>query len=180
MFQYRIIHLSKKIYLLTYQKRPGNLELLLQNLPLDYKCKFVNNITPLINKQHYQRLVGWLIYLTITRPDIAYTVNYISQFMHALIEGHMALVDRILRYLKSSPGRGILMKKHGHTCIVGYIDIDWAGSPVDRKSTTYFWTFIGDNLVTWKNKKQTVVARSSSVEAEYRAIALITSEMVWL
>lgn len=95
------------------------------------------------------------------------------------MKGHMELVNQVLRYLKASPGRGIMMKKLNRSDIVGYADADWAGNPLDRKSTTGFCMFVGGNLVTWKSKKQTVVARSSA-EAEYRAMAAATSEINWL
>ncbi|BFG32875.1 hypothetical protein CerSpe_191490 [Prunus speciosa] len=91
----------------------------------------------------------------------------------------MKAVNRILSYLKGTPGRGILMKNNGHTETTGYSDADWAGCPVDRRSTTGYCTFVGGNLVTWKSKKQNVVARSSA-EAEYRAMASTASEMIWL
>ncbi|KAJ4750231.1 Copia protein [Rhynchospora pubera] len=70
------------------------------------------------------------------------------------------------------------MKKNNTNEIVGYSDADWAGS-FDRKSTTGYCTFVGGNLVTWKSKKQNVVARSSA-EAEYRAMASTASEMIWI
>jgi hypothetical protein len=65
----------------------------------------------------------------------------------------MEAVMRILRYLKGSPGRGIMFEKHGHLEIAGYTDADWAGSVCDRKSTTGYFTFVGGNLVTWRSKK---------------------------
>ncbi|KAM2058558.1 hypothetical protein ACFX16_031124 [Malus domestica] len=105
---------------------------------------------------------GKLIYLTITRPDIAYSVSLISQFMHSHTLLHWEIVKRILRYLKGSIGRGLLLKNHGSNHIMAYIDVDWAGNALDRKSTTRFCTFVGGNLVTWKSKKHIVIARSSA------------------
>ncbi|KAM2009450.1 hypothetical protein ACFX16_004219 [Malus domestica] len=124
-------------------------------------------------------MVGKLIYLIITRPDISYAVSIVSQFMHSPTTTHLKIVHRILRYLKDSVGRDILMKKNNHTTIIGYTDADWAGNSIDRKSTTGFCTFVGGNLVTWKSKKQSVVARSSA-EAEYRAMASTACELIWL
>ena len=73
----------------------------------------------------------------------------------------------------------MLYENMGHTQVVGYSDEDWADSPADRRSTSGYCVFIGSNLISWKNKKQDVVARSSA-EAEYRALALATCELVWL
>ncbi|KAL6181020.1 hypothetical protein ACLB2K_047678 [Fragaria x ananassa] len=99
--------------------------------------------------------------------------------MHALTMAHLHIVKRILRYLNGSVGRGILMKPNCHTDIMGYTDVDWAGNSLDRKSTRGFCTFVGGNLVSWRSKKQTVVARSSA-EAEYRAMASTACELIWL
>ena len=73
----------------------------------------------------------------------------------------------------------MLYGNRGHTQVVGYSDADWAGSPTDRRSTSGYCVFIGGNLISWKSKKQDVVVRSS-VEAEYRAMALATCELIWL
>ena len=106
-----------------------------------------------VDKERYQRLVGRLIYLSHTRPDIAYAVSLVSQFMHDPRELHMQAVFRILRYLKSAPGKGILFSKNGHLQIEAFADADWAGSPDDRRSTSGYCTLVGGNLVTWRSKK---------------------------
>ena len=82
-----------------------------------------------------------------------------------------------MRYLKAHPGHGLLYKANGHLQVEAYTDADWAGSPLDRKSTIGYCTFLGGNLITWKSKKQTVVARSSA-EAEYRAMAHTSCELM--
>ena len=73
----------------------------------------------------------------------------------------------------------MLYENRGHTQVVGYTDADWAGSPTDRCSASGYCVFIGGNLISWKSKKQDVVARSSA-EAECRAMALATCELIWL
>ena len=127
----------------------------------------------------YRKLVGKLIYLTITRPDICFAVNQVSQHMQAPKDHHWRMVDRVLSYLNGSPGQGVWMGCNGSTEVVGYCDADWAGDRADRRSTTGYCTFIGGNLVTWKSKKQKVVS-CSSAEAEYRAMLKLTNELVWI
>ena len=131
------------------------------------------------DKQRYQRLVGKLIYLSHTRPDIAYAVSVMGQFMHCPSEDHMDAVMRILRYLKSSPGKGLMFSKNGQLEVLGYTDSDWAGNMKDRKSTAGYFTFLGGNLVTWRSKKQNVVALSSA-EAEFRGMVKGICELLWL
>ena len=84
-----------------------------------------------------------------------------------------------MRYIKGALGRGLLYENKGHSHIVGYLDADWVGSPSDRCFTLGFWVPVGGNLVSWKSKKQAVVARSSA-EVEYRVMTLATCELVWL
>ncbi|WZY94099.1 hypothetical protein YC2023_066428 [Brassica napus] len=127
----------------------------------------------------YRKMVGKLIYLTITRPDICFAVNQVSQHMQAPKVHHWKMVDRILRYLSGTSGQGVWMGCNGSTEVVGYCDADWAGDRVDRRSTTGYCTFIGGNLVTWKSKKQKVIS-CSSAEAEYRAMLKLTNELVWI
>ncbi|WZZ44848.1 hypothetical protein YC2023_041107 [Brassica napus] len=127
----------------------------------------------------YRRMVGKLIYLTITRPDICFAVNQVSQHMQVPKVHHWKMVDRILRYLSGSPGQRVWMGCNGSTEVVGSCDADWTGDRVDRRSTTGYCTFIGGNLVTWKSKKQKVIS-SSSAEAKYRTMLKLTNELVWI
>ncbi|XP_019052185.1 PREDICTED: uncharacterized protein LOC109114293 [Nelumbo nucifera] len=106
-----------------------------------------------LDKERYQKLVGKLIFLSLTRPNIAYAVHVVSQFMHNPKIPHMKAVERILRYLKSCLGKGILFRKNDRIEVEGYTDADWAGSVGDRKSTSGYCTFVGGNLVTWRSKK---------------------------
>ncbi|RVW65371.1 Retrovirus-related Pol polyprotein from transposon RE2 [Vitis vinifera] len=134
---------------------------------------------PLGDPGRYRRLVGKLNYLTITRPDISFPVSVVSQFLQSPCDSHWDAVIRILRYIKSTRGQGVLYENRGHTQVIGYTDADWAGSPTDRRSTSRYCVFIGGNLISWKSKKQDVVAKSSA-EVEYRAMALATCELIWL
>ncbi|CAL2269762.1 unnamed protein product [Prunus armeniaca] len=106
-------------------------------------------------------------------------VSVVSQFMHSPSEDHMSAVMCILRYLKVTPGKGLMFCKYGYTYVEGYTDADWASSVTDRRSTSRCFTFVGGNLVTWRSKKQKVVSRSNA-EAEYRGMAQGVCELLWL
>jgi hypothetical protein len=147
--------------------------------PLDNKLTLDSSSESLVSCTYYQQIVGKLIYLTITRPDITFAVSLVSGYMHAPTVQHLGMVKRILRYLKGTIGRGIVMTRNGHNNIMGYVDSDWAGNSLDRRSTTGYCMFIGGNLVSWKSKKQSVVTRSNA-EAEYRAMASTAYELIWL
>ncbi|XP_004293174.1 PREDICTED: uncharacterized mitochondrial protein AtMg00810-like [Fragaria vesca subsp. vesca] len=147
------LFLNQRKYLLDLLQEVDMSESKPRAIPLD--CKFQMNAVgeSLPNIHEYQRLVGKLIYIIITRLDITFAVRIISHFMHAPTESHMLIVKKVLRYLKGSVSGGILMRKNCHNNIVGFTDADWAGNKLDRKSTTGFCTLVGGNLVTWKSKK---------------------------
>ncbi|KAG7588726.1 Integrase catalytic core [Arabidopsis suecica] len=177
------LFLSQRKYTLDLLKLTGKLGAKPVSTPLEpgYKVnrKGEKDDRPYHCPEQYRRLVGKLIYLTYTRPDISFAVNQVSQHMKEPTVYHWSMVDRILKYLKGSPGQGIWMGKNSSTEIVGYCDADYGGDRNDRHSTTGFCTFIGGNLVTWKSKKQKVVS-CSSAEAEYRAMKKLTNELTWL
>nr|KYP51527.1 Copia protein [Cajanus cajan] len=121
-----------------------------------------------IDIARYHRLVGTLIYLSHTRPNIAFVVNLVSQ-----------LVYRSLRYLKSALGRGLFFTKTGGQGIEMFTDVDWVGSITDQKLTPDYCTFVWGNLVTWRSKNQNVVVRSSA-KVEYRVMVQVVCEILWL
>ena len=123
------------------------------DIVIDPNVKFRNKEGRLVDKGLYQRLVGKLIYLSHTRPDIAFPVSLVSQFMHSPMEEHEKVVFRILRYLKSSLGKGLFFKKYEKRGIEAYTDADWVGSITDKRSTSGYCTFVWGNLVTWQSKK---------------------------
>jgi hypothetical protein len=174
------IFVSQRKYVLDLLVETGMLACKPIDTPIEQNHRLGEDVddTP-VDRERYQKLVGKLIYLSHTRPDIAFAVSVVSQFMHAPCEKHMEAVYRILRYLKSAPGKGLMLYKNGHLEVEGYTDADWAGSITDRRSTSGYCTFVGGNLVTWRSKKQSVVARSSA-EAEFRAMAHGICEMLWL
>ncbi|KAJ0762639.1 putative RNA-directed DNA polymerase [Helianthus annuus] len=133
----------------------------------------------LTNITGYQRLVGKLIYLYHTRPDISHSVQFLSQFMHKPTNSHMQLALRVLRYLKRSPGKGILLSKGTSFHLTAFADSDWGKCLDSRRSVTGFCIFLGNSLVSWKSKKHGTVSRSSA-EAEYRAMCATTCEIMWL
>lgn len=103
-----------------------------------------------VDKEMYQRLVEKLIYLSHTRPDVAFAVSLVSQFMHRSKEIHLQAAFRIVPYLKGTPNRGILFERNGSVGLEAYTDADYAGSIMDRRTTIGYCTFLGGNLVTWK------------------------------
>ncbi|KAL8121742.1 hypothetical protein AgCh_018473 [Apium graveolens] len=133
----------------------------------------------LVNPEKYRRLVGRLIYLAVTRPDLSYTVHILSQFLQNPRQEHWDAALHTVRYLKGAPGQGILVRSDSELSLTGWCDSDWAACPLTRRSLTGWLVFLGQSPISWKTKKQHTVSRSSA-EAEYRSMAPITFELKWL
>ena len=143
------LFLSQRKYTLDFLAETGNSTCKTVYTPIEinhYLSIYSDQI--LMNRERYQRLVGKLIYLTHTLPNLSYVVSIISQFMHNLSDRHMNAINCILTYLKSFQGKGIMFSRHEHFNIEGYIDSDFVKSKLDRNSNSGFVSFIGGNLVT--------------------------------
>jgi hypothetical protein len=134
--------------------------------------------TPLTDVLAYRSLVGALHYLTFTRLDLSFAVHQVCQFMNAPTDIHLIAAKRILRYLRGTLDHG-LHYTPGPTTLSAFTDVDWAGDPNDRRSTSGLLVFLGHNPITWSVKKQLTVSRSST-EVEYRALASASVEVRWL
>ena len=111
--------------------------------PMDPNVKLVPSQGELLRDPgRYRRLISKLNYLTITRPDISFPVSVVDQLLQSSCDSHWDAVVRILRYIKGTPGQGVLYENRGHTQVVGYSDADWADSPTDRRSTSGYCVFI--------------------------------------
>lgn len=134
---------------------------------------------PLQDATSDRSIVGKLIFLTTTRPDIEFAVQQVSQYMDKPTKTHLKIVHRILRYLKGNLGQGHLMHRDSSHQLRAFSDSDWATCRETGKLVTGFCVFLGDSLISWKSKKQLTVSRSSS-EAKYRALASTACELQWL
>jgi hypothetical protein len=134
---------------------------------------------PLPDPTRYRHLVGSLVYLNVTRPDISYPVHILSQFVSAPTTIHYSHLLRVLRYLRGTITRCLFFPSFSSLQLQCYSDATWVSDPTDHCSLSAYCVFLGGSLIAWKTKKQTAVS-CSSVEAELRAMALLTAEVTWL
>ncbi|KAJ9538383.1 hypothetical protein OSB04_031116 [Centaurea solstitialis] len=147
------IYLCQVKYVSDLLSKAGFSDNKVASTPLEHNLHLAPNAgAPLQDPTRYRQLVGSLVYLTVTRPDIAYAVHTVSQFMAAPCSDHYA---------------------------AGFSDADWDSDMTDRRSTTGYCFFLGDSLISWRSKKQSLTARSNT-EAEYRALTDSSQELIWL
>ncbi|KAD4179777.1 hypothetical protein E3N88_28368 [Mikania micrantha] len=174
------IFLSQKKYVLELLKKCGMEKCKSVTTPMNPHDKFtIVDGGENADGYTYRSLVGGLIYVTHTRPDIAFAVGIVSRFMHSPSVYHFGAAKRILRYLAGTFNYGIWYGRIEEVKLHGYTDSDWAGSCEDMKSLSANVFFIGTGAVSWTSKKQAVVALSTT-ESEYIAAALGACQAVWL
>ncbi|GJY14879.1 putative RNA-directed DNA polymerase [Tanacetum coccineum] len=132
-----------------------------------------------VDEHLYRSMIGSLMYLTASRPDIMFAVCACARFQVSPKTSHLLAVKRIFRYLKGKPSLGLWYSKDSPLELVAYTDSDYAGATLDRKSTTGGCQFLGNRLISWQCKKQTVVA-TSTTEAEYVAAASCYGQVLWI
>ncbi|KAK6160534.1 hypothetical protein DH2020_003915 [Rehmannia glutinosa] len=131
------------------------------------------------DQTRYRALIGSLLYLTASRPDITFAVGVCARFQSAPKESHMTAAKRILRYLKGFQEVGLWYPKEGGFKLIGYSDSNYAGCRVDRKSTSGTCQMLGNRLVSWFSKKKNSIA-TSTVEAEYIAAGSCCKQVLWM
>ena len=174
------IFISQHKYIMDLLKETGMSDCKPSAVPIDPNSKLkIDEKDSHTDKGRYQRLIGKLNYLNHTRPNIAYIVGLLSQFMKDPRESHWQAAHRVLAYLEGTAGHTLFSKRNGGLKLKAFTDADFGGSMVDRSSTSAYCSFLGENLVTWKNKKQSNVALSSP-KAEFRALLKGICESIWL
>ncbi|XP_047326371.1 uncharacterized mitochondrial protein AtMg00810-like [Impatiens glandulifera] len=181
------VGLSPKGYILSQSKYIGDIfdrsrltDNKIVDTPIENNARYsLTDGSSLPDPALYRTIVGSLVYLTITRPDIAHDVHIVCQFVTAPTTVHWSDVLRILRYLRGTQFQSLLLSSSSSLDLRAFSDADWAVDPSDHKSITGFCIFLGDSLISWKSKKQDVISRTST-EAEYHVMASTTFETVWL
>nr|XP_043625618.1 secreted RxLR effector protein 161-like [Erigeron canadensis] len=138
-----------------------------------------NSLDQDVDPTLYRSMIGSLMYLTSSRPDIMFAVCLCARFQSCPKESHLKGGKGILRYLKGQPSLGLWYPRGGEFDLYAHTDSDYGGCKFDRKSTSGGCQFLGDRLVSWQCKKQTSVA-NSTCEAEYMAAGSCCSQVLWI
>jgi len=150
------------------------------NTPMNQKerlCK--EDGTEKIDQAHFRSMIGCLLYLSATRPDILNAVSILSWFMHCASEMHLKAAKRVIKYVKGTCNFGIKYKKTEKFKLIGFSDSDWGGSIDDMRSTSRYSFSFGFGVFSWSSKKQENVAQSTA-EAEFVAAVAAVNQALWL
>ena len=174
------IHISQRKYALEVLKKFGIEDCNLVHNPIIPSFKILKDERGVqVDETYFKQVVGSLIYLTATRPDLMFTVSLVSRYMGKPTELHLQAVKRALRYLKGTISYGIFYKKGGSESLVGYPDSDYAGDLEDQKSTSGYVFMLGSGAIVWSSKKQPIVTLSTT-EAEFVVAASCVTQAIWM
>ena len=130
-----------------------------------------------VNPTLYRSIIGSLLYLTASRPDIPFSVGVCARYQSAPEVSHLTVVKRITRYINGTSDYVLWYSKNSNACLAEYLDADWASSVDDRKSTSGGCFYLGNNLVSWMSKKKNFVSLSTA-EAEYIAAGSCCTQLL--
>jgi hypothetical protein len=147
------IFISQRKYALEIIEDAGLLGAAPIDTPMERGLKLSDKSDLLKDPGRFRRLVGRLIYLTVSRPDITYAVHVLSRFMHQPRKLHMEAALRVVQYLKGAPGQGLFFPSHTDYKLRAYSDSDWVGCLLTRRSTTGYCVFLGPSLISWRSKR---------------------------
>jgi hypothetical protein len=174
------IFLNQGKYAVEILKRFDMLECKAMNTPMETKLKLlVDTSSELVDATLYRQIIGSLMYLTNTRPDICFVVNTLSQYLVEPRHVHLVAAKHVMRYLKGTLDFGLCYTGDHDFRLIGYTDSDWAGSVSDRKSTSGCCFSLGSAMTSWKSRKQSSISLSTT-EAEYIASCSASCEAIWL
>ena len=132
-----------------------------------------------IDHSLYRSMIGSLLYLTASRPDISYNVGVCARYQANPKESHMTALQRIIKYVKTTAEFGVWYSKDTSDVLARYFDADWAGNADDRKSTSGDCFYVGNNLVSWMSKKQNSISLSTA-KAEYIVAGSCCTQLLWM
>eukprot|EP00253_Pinus_taeda_P033721 PITA_33721 len=174
------IFLSQTKYLKHILKKYGMEDAKPVCTPMVTGCSLsANDESTAVHQQTYRSMIGSLLYITGTRPDIMHAVGIVGRFQANPKETHLQAVKRIFKYLQGTQNYGLWYPRYTDITLHAYTDADWAGSVDDRKSTSGGAFFMGSILVSWFSKKQSSIALSTT-EAEYLAVASCCTQLLWM
>lgn len=173
-----IVHKQKfiKDLLQTY----SIMDLPTTTMPLPAKLQLVHKMeNPLVDPTLYMQLIGKLNFLMHTRPDLAFSIQHLSQFNQTPSQSHYDAAIHVLQYLKGTISQGLHFNNNSSIKLEAFCDSDWAACPITRRSVSGFFILFGGTPISWKSKKQLTVSLSSS-EAEYRSMHRVCTELAWI
>jgi len=174
------LFLSQRKYITDLLHKSGMANTKSSSTPLSASAPLLKDSGDLLpSPTEYHTLVGSLQYLSLTRPDIAFSTNKLAQFMQHPRTTHWSALKRVLCYLAGSCNKGIFISATAPLTFHAYLDADWASDKDDYISTTGYLLYLGRTPISWSSRKQLSVARSST-EAEYKALADTASELLWV
>lgn len=173
------IFLSQECYAKKLLEKFNMKECKIMRTPLAPQGKIQDEEEELADSKTYRSLVGGLLYLTATRPDLMFSASYLSRYLKEPKAKHFKEAKRVLRYIKGTTDIGLMYSAVKEPKLVGYSDSDWGGCKEDLKSTTGYCFSIGSAIFSWKTSKQDTIAQSTA-EAEYMALCAATNQAIWL